>query len=294
MRRKTDSRQTLFSTLPQAIEMNAPPNSLRSVAPDDRFFGRSLFAWREGPLFATEHDYAAGLRIAAHLHPQPYVCIVTRGGYRERSKAGALDCHRSTMLLHPAGARHSDEFLLATRCLMLEVDAEWLARTAGARAFAEPLVAAWGPLRSIGLRLETEMRIRDDMTPLAVQGLLLETVAAASRARLASPPWLRRILDAIRDDPAHPHTLTALAETAGVHPSHLARVFRAHTGQTLGAYVRQARIERAKSAIAAGTPLAEIAASCGFADQSHFTRTFHRLAGETPAAFRRALGLREE
>jgi AraC family transcriptional regulator len=255
----------------------------------DTFFGHPLFTWRDGPLFATEHHYAAGLRIAAHLHPQPYVCVVTRGGYRERSKAGAFDCPRSTMLLHPAGARHSDEFLLATRCLMLEVDAEWLVRTAGARAFAEPVVATSGPLQALGLRLESEMRIRDDMTPLAVQGLLLESVAVASRVRLASPPWLHRILDAIRDDPAHPHTLAALSATAGVHPSHMARVFRAHTGQTVGAYVRQARVERAKSAIAAGVPLVEIAASCGFADQSHLTRTFHRLVGSTPAAFRRTL-----
>jgi AraC-like DNA-binding protein len=39
-------------------------------------------------------------------------------------------------------------------------------------------------------------------------------------------------------------------------------------------------------------PLAAIAAECGFADQSHFTRVFRRMAGTTPARFRQAVGPR--
>jgi AraC-like DNA-binding protein len=34
--------------------------------------------------------------------------------------------------------------------------------------------------------------------------------------------------------------------------------------------------------------LSEIAAECGLADQSHFTRLFRRFVGESPAAWRRA------
>jgi AraC family transcriptional regulator len=39
-------------------------------------------------------------------------------------------------------------------------------------------------------------------------------------------------------------------------------------------------------------PLAVIAAECGFADQSHFTRIFRRMTGTTPARFRRAIAHR--
>jgi len=36
-------------------------------------------------------------------------------------------------------------------------------------------------------------------------------------------------------------------------------------------------------------PLATIAAECGFADQSHFTRAFRRIAATTPLRFRQAV-----
>jgi AraC-like DNA-binding protein len=35
-------------------------------------------------------------------------------------------------------------------------------------------------------------------------------------------------------------------------------------------------------------PLSDIALSCGLSDQSHFTRVFRRIVGETPSAWRRA------
>ena len=36
-----------------------------------------------------------------------------------------------------------------------------------------------------------------------------------------------------------------------------------------------------------GEPVAEVAAACGFVDQSHLTRAFKRAFGMTPGVFRR-------
>ena len=48
------------------------------------------------------------------------------------------------------------------------------------------------------------------------------------------------------------------------------------------------RAERARSLIQNGSGLAQAAASCGFADQSHMTRIFVRHFGFTPGNWRRA------
>jgi AraC family transcriptional regulator len=81
-----------------------------------------------------------------------------------------------------------------------------------------------------------------------------------------------------------------LAREAGVHPVHLARVFRKMERRTPGEYQQRLQVRAAGELLRDPEwPLAAIAAECGFADQSHFTRVFHRMAGTTPARFRRAV-----
>jgi AraC family transcriptional regulator len=54
-------------------------------------------------------------------------------------------------------------------------------------------------------------------------------------------------------------------------------------------YVRRVRIERSKSILQNRvTTIAEVAATLGFSDQSHFTRTFGRLVGVSPGSFARS------
>jgi AraC-like DNA-binding protein len=47
-------------------------------------------------------------------------------------------------------------------------------------------------------------------------------------------------------------------------------------------YLRAVRLHRAKQLVLDGSPVATVAAECGFADQAHFTRWFRRTFGYTP------------
>jgi AraC family transcriptional regulator len=77
------------------------------------------------------------------------------------------------------------------------------------------------------------------------------------------------------------------AAAAGVTPTHFARILWRHEGSTPSEYVRRLRIEYAKiQLLRTEEPLASIAIDSGFADQSHFTRTFARVEGTTPGRFR--------
>jgi AraC-like DNA-binding protein len=52
-------------------------------------------------------------------------------------------------------------------------------------------------------------------------------------------------------------------------------------------WIRQRRIEFAQGLmLTTGASLSEIALSCGMSDQSHFTRSFRRIVGETPSSWR--------
>jgi len=83
--------------------------------------------------------------------------------------------------------------------------------------------------------------------------------------------------------------LAAIASAANLSPSHFARQFRARIGMAPHRYLVQLRTERAKRLLTeTGEPIAEIAFSCGFANQEHLTRLFKRIVGTTPAGYRNA------
>jgi AraC family transcriptional regulator len=66
-------------------------------------------------------------------------------------------------------------------------------------------------------------------------------------------------------------------------------VFRDFYGKSPGEYLRQLRLDWAEAQMRiTDAPLSQIALQAGFADQSHFTRTFKRHTGLTPGKYRQA------
>ena len=79
-----------------------------------------------------------------------------------------------------------------------------------------------------------------------------------------------------------------LASIACVSVSQFHRVFRKRFGSTPAAYVRQHRVRCAqRMMLESAAGLAWISLACGFYDQAHFSRTFHRLVGMSPSEWRR-------
>jgi len=83
--------------------------------------------------------------------------------------------------------------------------------------------------------------------------------------------------------------LDGAAQQAGVSPFHFLRLFRSALGVTPHQYLIRSRLRRAARRLADGErAITEIALDVGFADLSNFVRSFHRAAGVSPGAFRRA------
>ncbi|CAJ0771866.1 HTH-type transcriptional activator RhaS [Ralstonia chuxiongensis] len=98
----------------------------------------------------------------------------------------------------------------------------------------------------------------------------------------AAPDAIRLARTRIDDDPAAAISLLDLAQETGLSRFQILRGFARVTGLTPHAYQVQRRVALARRLIAQGEPLAEVAAACGFADQSHMTRQFVRKYGVSP------------
>lgn len=93
------------------------------------------------------------------------------------------------------------------------------------------------------------------------------------------------VLDMIQQNWDTPLSLADFAEATRTSKFGLLRRFSRELGITPYAYLTQHRVKRAKDMIVAGGSLADTAVACGFADQSHMTRTFSRQLGLTPGCF---------
>lgn len=82
-------------------------------------------------------------------------------------------------------------------------------------------------------------------------------------------------------------SLTCLERATGRDRWKLSRDFRALFGTSPYRYLLMRRLERARDMLAGGQMSAEVAASCGFADQSHFIRHFRNAFGVTPRKWAR-------
>ncbi|WP_226343841.1 AraC family transcriptional regulator [Agilicoccus flavus] len=99
---------------------------------------------------------------------------------------------------------------------------------------------------------------------------------------------LTRVVEHIDDHLGETIRVPDLAAVAGCSVDTLERRVRRAFRRTPGQLVLTARIDRARELLRGDDPLAEVALACGFYDQAAFSRTFARLAGQTPAAYRRA------
>jgi AraC-like DNA-binding protein len=82
-----------------------------------------------------------------------------------------------------------------------------------------------------------------------------------------------------------------LERVSGLDRYALSRHFRAAFATSPHRFLLMRRLQRARSMIGEGEPLAEIAAATGFADQSHLSRRFKSAFGVTPGRWAELVGV---
>jgi len=101
---------------------------------------------------------------------------------------------------------------------------------------------------------------------------------------------LRRVVERMRADLAINLDLKTLAAESGYSRNQFLRMFRAATESTPHQFFLQLRVEKAQSLMKnKSLRIIDIAASCGFASQAHFSRVFRQIVGLTPMQYRRAI-----
>ncbi len=104
-----------------------------------------------------------------------------------------------------------------------------------------------------------------------------------------SPAQLRRALEFMSARHAERITLADVAKACGLSRGHFAQGFKKATGCAPHQWLQRYRLERVQQLLrGSDSAIADIAAACGFTDQSHLSRVFAKMTRQTPAVWRRS------
>lgn len=279
----------MASTSPVPVTMGSP----RSVTQDVRSCRIHLVWFPETTVLHPHH------------HDRPTFAVILDGGFELRLSSPArhrssLACPPGTILAQPAGERHANHIAAGgARGIVLQPDPGGPTLSQGTTRLLDDLHHFRdGPIATQARGMARELISPDAVTPLALEGLVLEMLSEAARlvarrdpGRTETAPWLRRAVEFVHAHFRENLRIDEIAAAAGVEPGHLTVAFRTVHRVPIGRYVRRLRVDWAADRLAAtDTSIARIALEAGYADQPHLTRAFKRATGTTPAAYRRSRG----
>ena len=134
-------------------------------------------------------------------------------------------------------------------------------------------------------------RLFADGLSLALVGYLqaryLATDTVSQTRRRLSKFQIKLIVEFVESHLGSDLRVTDLAGLLDLSPHYFHLLFRTSFDMTPHRYVLQRRIDAAQRMLGTELPISDIAYSLGFSSQAHFTQTFRRYTGSTPARLRR-------
>jgi AraC family transcriptional regulator len=238
--------------------------------------------------------YASNSRLPEHEHTSPFFTYVLRGNYLEQEGRLPRECVRGAVIFHRPNETHANVVgPNGTASLNVEIGIDaWRDLTVDMLP-ARDIVgrALSGNAEWLALAAWREFHTDDSANALgldeAVAMLCGAVKTSAVRGDFEPHARLDRCTQYLRAQPTVTPRLAEVAQVVGIHPMHLAKLFRKRFGHSMGEFLRRQRIAWACEQLARDTgTISSIAARAGFADHAHFTRTFRRIAGCSPSWYR--------
>lgn len=241
-----------------------------------------LLHWEQLVLVSAQAGWSDGYRVAS-----PRLLLPLHGCFGCRLGGHDFVCDPGAALwLRPDeayGTRHRGN---GQRSALITLDAEFgPSRRAALPLAAHLQLGRWRRALADGttdaLGLEEEV--------VALLGTLLEAPATPARPHRG----VERAREHIAAAPGRNDTLAEIAAAACCSPFHLARAFRARTGDSLHGFRTRLRLAQAIERLRHGeADLSGLAADLGYTSHSHFSAVFRRRVGTSPARLRAQLQLR--
>ena len=243
--------------------------------------------------------------IAEHEHPTHVLNLLVddpvRAEWTTEGRCHSAINETGTIYLLPRGTRDKVAWMRQSSRVLLAIDPKFLAQSVEETAHLEDvaLTPHWElkdrHIAALMVALCADLEAGQPVAPLYGEMLAACLVkrfsarpVAAKRATGGLPKArLKRVLEFISAHLSDEIRLETLASIAGMSQHHFSELFRHSTGVSPYQYVIGQRVELGKQMLRdTDLTILEIGLATGFADQSHFTKIFRRVARVTPRDYR--------
>jgi len=226
-----------------------------------------------------------------HYHETLHLSFVLSGGNLEKRAKNDIERLPGVVTFYDAGEPHcSTRTIPFSRHINVEIEDAFLKRH-GFNVNAMNLHFLKSPdAKFFMLKIFNELQAEDIFSTASTESLVLGLLAITKRqsSHGTPPAWINLVHEFISDRWDEPLSLTDLSGIARVHTVTLSKYFPRYFGCSIGEYLRKIKIERALSLIEKSSlSLTSISNKCGFADQSHFIRTFKTQTGLLPKHYQK-------
>ena len=224
-----------------------------------------------------------------HCHVNPHISFVLKGGCSEKKK-NQYERLPGRITFYQAGEPHQIVNMFHSVHVNLEMTEGFLKQAGFEETTFGSTLDKTPDARLLMLEVYRELLADDTFSHTSVHMLLLKFLDRAQcwREENQEPAWIKKLHEVMNDRWNETLKLEDLSHVAGVHPVTISMYFPKYFSCTLGAYMRKLKTERALELLKTpGIRLTDVAYTCGFFDQSHFTRTFKQLTGLLPAQYQK-------
>jgi AraC family transcriptional regulator len=225
-----------------------------------------------------------------HAHENHHLTLLLQGGTVEKRKNGEYERTAGDIVFFPAGEPHQNSKTpVGSKNINFEFEPAFFSRYGIAGPSIQETTFTKSHAKFSLLKAYNELRIGDAFSGDSINMLLLNLLFPSVKpGKKPIPAWATKIQELLHDRWNEQVTLQELSLAAGVHPITISKHFPLYFSCTLGEYMRALKTEKALPLIKSSSrSLVDIAYECGFADQSHFTRTFKQVTGFLPNDFRK-------
>jgi AraC family transcriptional regulator len=224
-----------------------------------------------------------------HCHENPHISFVLKGGNIEKRKNTEIERLPGKVTFYQSGEAHQNIYKIAgSSHINIEIAPSYLKNNLLDVVKIHELCRSNPDIKFLILKIYKELLIDDDFSGSSIKLLMLELFSGDKQLTTPRPVWINTLEQVLNDRWNELLSLQDLSVVVGVHPVTISKHFSRYFNCTLGEYMRKLRINKAISLVkSSGTSLTDISYECGFADQSHFIRTFKHMTGFLPRQYQR-------